>query len=77
MEYHLGELKGRGAYANVWEAKEKTTGRLLAVKRFEASCTPDFHVRIRNEAAILHHLRAAVSMLRPLSQTGFLTLSSA
>jgi hypothetical protein len=64
MDYQVGELKDLGAYASVWEAREKTKGRLLVVKRFEASQTPNFRARIQNEAAILDRIRVGVSILR-------------
>jgi len=71
MNYRVGDLKARGAHATVWEAIEKSTGRLLVVKRFEASQTPNFHARIKNEAAILDRIRVGVSTLRLLMMTSF------
>jgi hypothetical protein len=71
MDYRVGELKDLGVYASVWKANKKTTGRLLVVKRFEASQTPNFQARIRNEAAILDRIRVGVSTLRPLLLNSF------
>jgi serine/threonine protein kinase len=62
MDYDLVEMKARGAFATVWRAKERVTGRVLAVKKFESSDMRRTKIAVRNESQILDVSRSGVSI---------------
>jgi hypothetical protein len=62
MNYDLVEAKARGAFATVWRAKERVTGRVLAVKKFESSDMRKTKVAVRNQSQILDASRSGVSI---------------
>jgi hypothetical protein len=63
MNYDLVEMKARGAVATVWRAQERVTGRVLAIKKFEASSDMRrTKSAVRNESQILEASRSGVSI---------------
>lgn len=63
MNYIVLDVIGRGAFASVWRAKERESGKLLAVKRFERADTLRIRREVRDEAQILDTIRDGVSSL--------------
>lgn len=60
--YDVIENVGRGAFASVWRARERVTGRILAIKRFESAERIDIRSEVRNESRILDVSREGVSL---------------
>jgi hypothetical protein len=63
MQYHMDQLRGRGAFATVWRAKEKKTGRVFAVKIFKIDDDAKLKREVRDEGQILDRLQDGVSLL--------------
>lgn len=65
MEYELTVEVGEGRFANVWKAREKVTRKILAVKVFKRSGTPEHEVFrrhvARNEDLLLQGAQGGVS----------------
>jgi hypothetical protein len=63
MQYYMDQLRGRGAFATVWRAKERKTGRVFAVKIFQVDDDAKLKRGVRDEGQILDRLQDAVSLL--------------
>ena len=63
MEYDVKEVKGNGAFATVYRAEQRPSGRLLAIKRFTQADRLEVRTGVRDEAKILDLMRHGVSVL--------------
>lgn len=55
--YDVEELLGVGGTGQVWRARERATGRVVALKRLRADAEPGGPERVRREAALLADFR--------------------
>ncbi len=66
LSYDLEEERGRGAFGVVYQAKERTTGLLLAIKVFKINAEGDALDRrlenIKDEGRLLTYIRGGVSV---------------
>lgn len=62
MRYKVLSAKDFGAFASVWKGRSTSTGRLLALKRYQNSQIPSIKEQVLREVHILDTVRKCVSM---------------
>ena len=62
MDYRVLSVKGLGAFASVWMGRSTSTGRLLAIKRYQHGETARIKEQVLREVQILYTVQKCVSM---------------